>query len=113
MVEDEALVALDLCLVLEALGCAPVGPAATVGAAMELVHGEEDLDAALLDENLGTTLVTPVAEALARRGVPFVAVSGRARSMSSNPLLVDAPRLPKPARTHRIAQALAALLEPS
>lgn len=111
VVEDEALIALDLCLVLEDLGCAPVGPAASVAAAMDLLRVEAALDAALLDETLGTMLVTPVAEALARRGVPFVVVSGRARSMSSNPLLLDAPRLSKPARTQRIAQALTALLQ--
>lgn len=111
VVEDEALVALDLCLVLEALGCSPVGPAGTVDAAIELLRSQPDLDAALLDEHLGTALVTPVAEVLAERGVPFVVVSGRARSMSSNPLLLDAPRLPKPARTQRIAHALATLLE--
>ena len=108
VVEDEALIALDLCLVLEDLGCRPVGPAASVGAALDLLRGSFP-DAALLDENLGTTLVTPVAEALAHRDVPFAIVSGHHRSLSSNPLLVEALRLPKPARRARIARALAAL----
>ena len=116
VVEDEALIALDLCLVLEDLGCRPVGPAASVGAALGLLRGSFP-DAALLDENLGTTLVTPVAEAvaeavavaLAQRDVPFAIVSGHLRSLLSNPLLVEALRLPKPARRARIAGALAAL----
>ena len=108
VVEDEALIALDLCLVLEDLGCRPVGPAASVGAALDLLRGAFP-DAALLDENLGTTLVTPVAEALAQRDVPFAIVSGHLRSLSSNPLLVGALRLPKPARRARIAEVLATL----
>ena len=109
VVEDDPLTALDLCLVLQDLGCVPVGPAASVEAAMPMAT-LHPLDAAMLDEDLGATLVTPVAHALARRGIPFVIVSGHLRPLSTNTLITEAPRLPKPARIAQIGRALAASL---
>ena len=51
-----------------------VGPAATVDQALRLLAGETP-DVALLDINLRGELVTPVAEELRARGVPFVLAS--------------------------------------
>lgn len=109
VVEDEPLVALDICLVLEDLGCRAVGPASGLEMGLHLAR-REPLDAALLDENLGLVLVTPVAEALEARGVPFAIVSGHTRSLSHSVILTNAPRLPKPARTARIAETLLTLV---
>lgn len=75
VVEDEALVAM---LVEDALldaGASVIGPAATVAEALALLERETP-DAAVLDLNLAGETSTPVADALAARGVPFVVATG-------------------------------------
>lgn len=86
------------------------GPAPTVAKALLLI-GMAPPDAALLDENLGGVSVAPVARELARRRIPFAIVSGHGRSPSSEPLLQQAPRAPKPATSAQIAKLLRDLLE--
>ena len=108
VVEDELMIALDMCHKLEAIGYVPVGPAGTVDEALTLLE-EQRLDFALLDENLRSRPVTPVAEALLRRHVPFVMVSGYSRSYSAHEVLRNAPRLSKPASSGMISEVLAAL----
>ena len=76
IVEDESLVAMLLETILEDMGCVPVGPAATVDEGLQLVGGDEPIDAALLDVNVAGTQVFPIAEALKARGVPFVFSTG-------------------------------------
>ncbi len=71
VVEDEMLVAALLEDRLEALGCHVIGPATAVGQALELLKTEE-VDAAVLDVNLGGEKVFPVADVLAARGIPFL-----------------------------------------
>ncbi|MBX6742189.1 MAG: response regulator [Acetobacteraceae bacterium] len=75
VVEDEALVAM---LVEDALldaGASVIGPAATVAEALALLEREAP-EAAVLDLNLAGETSTPVADALAARGVPFVVATG-------------------------------------
>jgi DNA-binding response OmpR family regulator len=75
VVEDEALVAM---LVEDALidaGFGVMGPAATVEEAMALLDHERP-DAVVLDLNLAGETSTPVADALAARGIPFVIATG-------------------------------------
>jgi DNA-binding response OmpR family regulator len=54
-----------------------VGPAATVRKALDLLD-REVIHAAILDANLPDGDVTPVAEELIERGVPFI-INTRAR----------------------------------
>ena len=75
VVEDEMLVAMMVEDILLDLGCEVVGPAASVGAALRLA-GQERLDGAVLDVNLGSETVYLVADALKRLDVPFVFVTG-------------------------------------
>ena len=75
IVEDEALVALVLADHLTEFGLSVVGPCANVAEATAAVEAN-DLDAAILDVNLGKELVYPVAELLSKRGIPFVFVTG-------------------------------------
>ena len=75
VVEDEALVAM---LVEDALldaGALVIGPAATVAEALALLKHETP-DAAVLDLNLAGETSTPVADALALLGIPFVVATG-------------------------------------
>jgi CheY-like chemotaxis protein len=76
VVEDETLIAMELCQDLEALGWSILGPAATIEEAMRLIDGQPLPDAAVLDVNLGGKLVYPLAELLQAKGVPFVFCSG-------------------------------------
>ena len=75
IVEDEALIAMELSGDLSALGWEIVGPAATIEEARRLI--EDALpDIAVLDVNLSGELVYPLAEFLAASGVPFVFCTG-------------------------------------
>ena len=75
VVEDEALVSMLVEDMLTDLGYAIVGPAAEIEEALRLA-GSADIDAALLDVNLGGRPIFPVADALKARGVPFAFASG-------------------------------------
>lgn len=77
VVEDEALLALELETGLRELGCEVVGPARNLAEAQRLAESEPRLAAAVLDVNLGSgELVFPVADALAARGVPYLLATG-------------------------------------
>lgn len=75
VVEDEALVSMLVEDMLGDLGCVVVGPAAELDEALRLAT-TADIDAALLDVNLGGRPIFPVADALRARGVPFAFASG-------------------------------------
>lgn len=76
VVEDEAMIAADLAETLRALGCEVVGPVGTVETALRLVTLAEQLDVAVLDVSLHGRASFPVADALAKRGVPVVFATG-------------------------------------
>lgn len=78
LVEDEALVAMMMHGVLQQLDCIVIGPCATCFEALSLIK-ESEIDAAILDVNLGAETVYPVADALARQGVPFAFATGYGR----------------------------------
>ena len=75
IVEDEALVALVLADQLADLGFSVIGPCSSIAEATAAA-AEHELDAAILDVNLGGELVYPVADLLSSRGIPFVFVTG-------------------------------------
>lgn len=75
VVEDEALVAMLVEDALADAGYDVLGPAATVAEALALL-GRETPDAVVLDLNLAGESSTPVADALAQRGIPYVIATG-------------------------------------
>ncbi len=75
LVEDEALVAMMIQETLAEFGFQVLGPVSTASEALTAAR-ERHVDAAVLDINLGDGLVYTVAEILAKRGVPFVFVTG-------------------------------------
>lgn len=76
IVEDEMLVALLIEDFLEELGCQHhVGPYCDIRGALEAID-EEKPDIALLDINLDGEMSFPIAEALERRRVPFLMITG-------------------------------------
>jgi two-component sensor histidine kinase/DNA-binding response OmpR family regulator len=109
IVEDEALVALVLADQLTDMGVSVVGPCGSVAAAKAAI-AENDVDAAILDVNLGGELVYPVAELLQAKGVPFIFVTGYGQeSIDKN--FSYAPVLEKPIEQETLAEVLGQSLE--
>lgn len=75
VLEDEALIALQIESILEELGAAVVGPVATVTEAVALLQDAKP-DAAILDVNLAGERSDAVADACAALGVPFLFCTG-------------------------------------
>ena len=90
-------------------GSVIVGPAARLDDALALATSEP-IDAALLDVNLGRTLVFPVADVLAERGIPFVFASGYGES-ALQPPHQGRPVLEKPFSPETIGEVLAGILK--
>lgn len=79
VVEDEALIALDICETLESAGAEIVGPAYNLTAGLELAEAN-DLDFAVLDLNLSGVKSTPIARQLNAAGTRFAWLSSVRRS---------------------------------
>ncbi len=75
VVEDETLLALVISEYLTEIGLSIVGPFNTVIEAMSALKNS-DVDAAVLDINLGKELAYPLADALQAAKVPFIFVTG-------------------------------------
>ena len=75
IVEDEALVAMALRESLDEMGFSVLGPFSRITEAMVALRNNE-IDAAVLDVNLGGELIYPLADVLAAGGIPFVFVTG-------------------------------------
>lgn len=111
LVEDEALLALDLSLTLEDEGANVVGPFATVDSAMSAC---DSVDLAVLDVDLCGSKVFPVADRLQAVGKPFLFHTGRADlRVLVDRYGADALVLVKPARGSEIVRILTSLREAS
>lgn len=78
IVEDNYLIARELADLMHRAGGAVCGPASSSAAALALLS-EDRPDGALLDVFLSDRDASPVARALAARGVPFLLVTGYER----------------------------------
>ncbi len=76
VVEDDFLVATDLCSSLEAEGVQVLGPVGRVDDALGVIARSGRIDGALVDLNLHGVMAYPVADALVERSVPFLFVTG-------------------------------------
>jgi DNA-binding response OmpR family regulator len=104
VVEDEFLVALELEGMLQELGGEVIGPLGNLDQALAVAR-EHPLDVAVLDVNLGGRAVTPVADALAARAVPFVFCTGY-DAMSLPVRHAAAPLLMKPCQARELRNAV-------
>jgi DNA-binding NtrC family response regulator len=78
---------------------------ATVDAALAAIRGN-DLDGALLDMSLHGERITPAAEELHARGVPFILCTGYERKAGDVAVIRDAPRLAKPFNARSLRAAM-------
>jgi len=97
VVEDESLLAETLCDLLQDAGCEPVGPAATVAAALRLIE-LGGIDVALLDIRLRQETSFPIAHVLRQRGIPWLFLTSYAQHQLpddlSDALVVEKPFSP-------------------
>lgn len=111
IVEDDALVAMEMEARVSAYGCAVVGPAPTIAIANRLLDDVRP-DAALLDVNVCGERITPIAARLREMGVPYVLVTGYARLAFEEPEL-QVTKLAKPIADAELTRALRRLLTPT
>ena len=108
VVEDEYLIRMLMEDMLAELGYDLAAAVGTIAEASEQA-GTNDFDLAVLDVNLDGTEIFPVADILAKRGVPFVFVTGYGEGS-----LPDAyrgrPALQKPFQSEQLKATLAGLL---
>ncbi|HEY4555048.1 MAG TPA: response regulator [Lysobacter sp.] len=108
LVEDEFVLALGLADLLEDLGAIVLGPVASVDDALALLREVPEIDAAVLDVNVGSELVYPVADALLARNVPFFFSTAQEPARMPERFR-SVPLCPKPFDAQRFRDALAHL----
>jgi DNA-binding response OmpR family regulator len=104
VVEDDALLGLDIATQLSDAGFDVVGPAISVASAFKLM-GQIGCDAAVLDVNLGNETAEAVAIELQAQATPFIVLSGYS-SDQHPPGFHGAPTLAKPARPEDLVATL-------
>ena len=104
IVEDEPFIALTLEDMLDELGFGLAGTVSQVSDALDMI-GREPVDCALLDVNLGSEKIDPVADLLAAKGCPFIFTTGYGRSGIPN-AHAGRPVLQKPFRMDDLADTL-------
>lgn len=109
VVEDESLIALFICEVLETEGFEIVGPCQTVSQALAQLAIPDCCDAAVLDASLRNESAVPVANVLIELGIPFVVATGYNQSQLPA-ALTAVPVLAKPVNTGELVGHLQRML---
>lgn len=94
VVEDNALLALELVQAVRAAGFEVIGPALSVAQSVQLIE-RSGCDAAVLDINLRGETSEAVARELTARGIPFITMTGYARTQQPA-VFEGAPTFTKP-----------------
>ena len=108
IVEDEALIGMLTCDMVEEIGYTILGPYASVADASDAV-ANHSFEAAILDVNLGGQQAYPLADTLSARGLPFFFVTGYAQD-SVDSRFANIPIIQKPIAKEALAGALQAVL---
>ncbi|MDF0521217.1 response regulator [Bradyrhizobium yuanmingense] len=109
VVEDEYFLADDISEAFRALGAEVAGPAGHIEDAFKILRDGSTLDAAVLDVNIHSERIFPVARELRARNVPFVFTTGYER-VTVGPEFQDVPLFEKPIDLAKLARQLAALI---
>lgn len=108
LVEDEAMLRMLLEDMVEDLGYALAGSAASLAEATRMLSTTPEIDAAIVDVNLAGMASFPVADELRARHVPFLFSTGYGAEGIPDRFR-DVPLLGKPYRREDIGKALAEL----
>lgn len=106
LVEDEAILAIDVAGIIEMAGGRVVGPAYSLGQGFHWLDRGK-FDCAVLDINLHDELVFKLADALIERGIPIVFLSSHSLNIAP-PHLRERPLVHKPFSTHSLVKAIKA-----
>jgi CheY-like chemotaxis protein len=110
VVEDEALVSLDLETLLSDAGYRVEGPVSTVSEALERLEAHRPA-AAVVDVNVRDGLIFPVVDRLDRLSVPFVLLTGH--SAAALPARFRGrPLVNKPFAARQLLLVLATVMQP-
>jgi PAS domain S-box-containing protein len=104
VVEDAALLGLELEAALAEAGAEVVGPAVSLDEAFAML--DREFDVVLLDSDLGGLSAAPLAAALTRRGAPFVLTAGHGEGVAEA-FQASAATVRKPYNVRQVAVALA------
>jgi DNA-binding NtrC family response regulator len=110
VVEDDAILAMELGMILQDAGAEIAGPCRSVPDALAMIAQRNDIAAAVLDVRIGHETIAPVAHQLSRRGTPFVFYTGQ---IARDPTLAEWPNckvISKPAAASAIVSAVADLV---
>ena len=105
IVEDEAIIALNLAYAVEDVDGEVVGPVASVAEALALLE-TTPINGAVLDADLFDGVVTPLALHLLDLGVPFVIHTGTGLPPCLVEGPIDLPLVMKPARATSVVATL-------
>jgi PAS domain S-box-containing protein len=108
VVEDEALIAMQIEEAVAASGCSVVGPATRIAEAFDLLYAEK-VDAALLDVNVAGERSFAIADILAAKGIPFAFVTGFEAASTLPEHLRRVPIVNKPFETAQLDTLIAQL----
>jgi DNA-binding response OmpR family regulator len=109
VVEDEYLVAVLIEEILESAGCIVMGPIPRVLEALVAIDND-GYDAAVLDVNLAGERINPVADALSKRDVPFMFVTGYGANALPREY-AERPHIGKPFRMAELLGMLSSILK--
>ncbi len=108
VVEDEAMIAMLLELILQNADCAVVGPANSVRGALSLIERQQ-FDAAVLDFRLGDDDSGEIMDVLDKLGVPFLLMTGQSTA-DLPPKLRHLNLLTKPFEPEALVEAVEKIL---
>jgi DNA-binding response OmpR family regulator len=109
LVEDEVMIRMMVADMLEELGYAIAGEAGDIDEAVRLVQAT-DFDIAILDVNVNGKVISPVAEAVELRGLPFVFATGYgAQGLPEK--FRDRPAIQKPFQMETLARTIETILK--
>jgi DNA-binding response OmpR family regulator len=109
VVEDEYFLADDIEKTFRAMGAEIAGPVGHLEDALKILHDGGVLDAAVLDVNIRSEMIFPIARELKARKVPFLFTTGYDK-ITLGPEFRDVPLLEKPIDLPAMAQKLAGLI---
>ena len=109
IIEDEAVIAIEIESALSAAGYTTVGLACTEKQALTKIAGEP-WEAAVVDANLHGCGIQQIVVALHERNIPYLLVTGYGRE-NLPPSVSDAPLIEKPFDPIRLTRAVTGLLD--
>lgn len=109
LVEDEVMIRMMVADMLEEIGYIIAAESGDIDDAVRLVQ-TTDFDIAILDVNVNGKVITPVAEAVQLRGLPFIFATGYgAQGLPEK--FRDRPALQKPFQIETLARTIEATLK--